>query len=173
MSELLKAYPGAQRVLFAQYHIGGCQSCGFQPNETLAQVCERNENIPVDEAITHIQSSHQADASLQISPEEFEAWRLSQTEPKILDVRTREEFEAVSIPGAQLMSQELIQEIFAKWDKTHTVVIYDHEGTRCLDAAAYFIGHGFGATRCLEGGIDAYSLKIDPSLPRYTIEMEA
>lgn len=173
MAELLKSYPGAQRVLFAQYHIGGCQSCGFQPNETLAQVCERNEQIPVEEAIAHIQASHQADASLQISPEDFETWRVGEAEPKILDVRTREEFEAVAIPGARLVTQDLIQEIFTSWDKATTLVIYDHEGTRCLDAAAYFIGHGFGNTKCLTGGIDAYSAKIDHSLPRYSIEMEA
>ena len=41
MSEVLKEFPGAQRALFRRYHIGGCSSCGFQPTETLAQVCER------------------------------------------------------------------------------------------------------------------------------------
>ena len=34
------------------------------------------------------------------------------------------------------------------------------------------IGHGFGETKCLVGGIDAYSQEIDPSLPRYRIELE-
>jgi hypothetical protein len=33
MSAVLSAYPGAQRALFAKYHIGGCSSCGFQPTE--------------------------------------------------------------------------------------------------------------------------------------------
>src|SRR3954469_19322433 len=75
MAELLRLYPGAQRALFARYHIGGCSSCGFQPKETLAQVCARNENIPVDEAIAHIQQSHDADASLQISPADLAAMR--------------------------------------------------------------------------------------------------
>ena len=35
------AFPGARRALFARYHIGGCQSCGFSPGETLAEVCAR------------------------------------------------------------------------------------------------------------------------------------
>ena len=173
MAELLQHYPGAQRTLFAQYHIGGCSSCGFQPKETLAQVCARNENIPVEEAIAHIQASHQADSSLQITPPQLAELRETSPDVKILDVRTREEYEAVAIPGAYLMSQDLVQEIFASWDKTKPLVIYDHQGDRSLDAAAYFIGHGFGETKCLVGGIDAYSEEVDPSLPRYRIEMEA
>jgi len=172
MSQVLQAYPGAQRALFARYHIGGCRSCGFQPGETLAQVCERNEIIPVAEAVAHIQESHQGDASLQISPHDFEQLRRIKTDLIVLDVRTREEHEAVKLPGARLLTQELVQEIFTSGDKAQMLVLYDHTGSRSLDAAAYFIGHGFGETKCLAGGIDAYSQEIDPSLPRYRIELE-
>ena len=140
MSEVLRAYPGAQRALFAKYHIGGCSSCGFQPTETLAQVCKRNEDVPVAEAMRHIQASHESDSSLQISPQDFAALRGKHADLKILDARTREEHEAVKIDGAQLITQELIQEIFAKWDKTQPLVIYDHTGSRSLDAVAYFVG---------------------------------
>src|SRR5271155_813211 len=73
MRELLQAFPGAQRALFRKYHIGGCSSCGFQPTETLAQVCERNERLPVSEVIDHIQSSHEADLKMQITPAELDA----------------------------------------------------------------------------------------------------
>lgn len=173
MSQVLQAYPGAQRAMFAKYHIGGCRSCGFQPGETLAQVCERNDNVPVTEAIQHIQESHQGDASLQISPHDFEQLRRIVPDLTVLDVRTREEHEAVKLPGARLLTQELVQEIFNSGDKTKPVVLYDHTGARSLDAAAYFIGHGFAETKCLTGGIDAYSQEIDPSLPRYRIEIEA
>jgi rhodanese-related sulfurtransferase len=41
-----------------------------------------------------------------------------------------------------------------------------------MDAAAYFIGHGFSETKCLAGGIDAWSVEVDPSLPRYKVEFE-
>jgi len=173
MSQVLQAYPGAQRALFARYHIGGCRSCGFQPSETLAEVCERNENIPVVEAISHIQESHESDASLKISPHDFESLRRAAPDLLLLDVRTREEHEAVKLPGARLLTQEVVQEIFTSGDKTQSVVLYDHTGSRSMDAAAYFIGHGFAETKCLDGGIDAYSREIDPSLPRYRIEIEA
>ena len=152
MGELLQLYPGAQRALFAKYHIGGCQSCGFSPNETVAKLCERNENIPVEEFIAHVQSSHDADVKLQISPLEFAALREANPSLKVLDARTREEHEAVTIEGAQLLTQPMIQEIFDKWDKTQPVIIFDHQGTRSLDAVSYFIGHGFAEAKCLAGG---------------------
>ncbi len=172
MTELLRLYPGAQRALFAKYHIGGCRSCGFQPDETLAQVCERNENIPIQEVIAHIQSSHDADQRIQITARELSDLLASNPDMKLLDVRTREEHEASAIPGSKLVTQDLIQEIFASWDKTAPVIIYDHQGDRALDAVAYFIGHGFAETKCLTGGIDAYSLEVDQSIPRYRVEIE-
>lgn len=172
MGSLLESYPGAQRALFAKYHIGGCRSCGFQPGETLAEVCARNENIPVEEAIAFIQESYQSDASLQITPEALVKLRETNPNTKLLDVRSREEHEAVAIPGSHLVSQELIQVIFDQWSKTDPVVIYDHQGNSAMDAAAYFLGHGFVETKCLKGGIDAYSLEVDPSIPRYRLEIE-
>lgn len=173
LSQVLRAYPGAQRALFARYHIGGCSSCAFSPTETLAQLCVRNDNLDVQEVISHIQDSHQGDVSLQISPADFAALRQSTPDLHVLDVRTREEHEAVAIPGGRLMTQELVQEAFSNWDKNAPVILYDHTGSRSLDAVAYFIGHGFTQARCLAGGIDAYSREVDASLPRYKVEIEA
>ena len=173
MTEVLAKYPSAQRALFARYHIGGCKSCAFSPTETLAQLCERNENLPVQEVIDHIQSSHDEDAKLQISPGEFADLARVSTGVRVLDARTREEHEAVTIPGAQLMTQELVQEAFNSWPKDTPIILYDHTGSRSMDAAAYFLGHGFTGTQCLAGGIDAYSREVDPKLPRYRVEIEA
>jgi rhodanese-related sulfurtransferase len=172
LGEVLRCYPGAQRALFARYHIGGCSSCAFSPAETLAQVCARNDNLSVQEVIEHIQSSHESDAQIQIGPREFATLARIETKLQILDARTREEHEAVTIPGAQLLTQELAQRIFAEWAKDTPIVLYDHTGHRALDAVAYFIGHGFTNAKCLAGGIDAYSQEIDPSLPRYRVEIE-
>ena len=98
--------------------------------------------------------------------------RSSQSNEKInlLDVRTREEFEAVKLPDAHLFTQELMQEILGKWSRQDLIVIYDHQGTRSMDAAAYFQGHGFENVKSLRGGIDAWSAEVDSSLPRYHLE---
>jgi rhodanese-related sulfurtransferase len=171
MKELLSAYPGAQRALFAKYHIGGCQSCGFQPEETVAQVCARNEDLPVEGVIGHVKNSHDADVKIQISPTELSEF-IKTGKAKIIDVRTREEHDAVKIPASELMNETLLQTIFSSWDKETTIVVYDHTGKRSMDAAAYLLGHGYMNTKSLLGGIDAYSREIDASLPRYKIEME-
>jgi rhodanese-related sulfurtransferase len=170
MTDLLQAYPGAQRALFARYHIGGCQSCGFSPTETVAQVCTRND-VQLQEALAHVQESHASDQKIQITPHEL-ATLIQANAVRLLDSRTREEHEAVKIPGSEMLTQDHIQHIFNSWDRAETIVIYDHQGSRSIDAAAYFIGHGFAETKCLSGGIDAYSEQVDPSLPRYRLEIE-
>jgi rhodanese-related sulfurtransferase len=170
MRELLVQFPGAQRALFRKYHIGGCSSCGFSPEETLAGVCARNENLNVDDVIEHITASHEADLAMQIEPREL-ADRIAAGEPVyLLDVRTREEFEAVKLPDAHLFTQELMQDILGKVSRADLFVVYDHTGARSMDAAAYFQGHGFEKVKSLRGGIDAWSAEVDPKLPRYHVE---
>jgi rhodanese-related sulfurtransferase len=170
MKELLVQFPGAQRALFRKYHIGGCSSCGFSPEETLAGVCARNENLNVDEVVEHIVTSHEADLAMQIEPREL-ADRIAAGEKiYLLDVRTREEFDAVKLPGSHLFTQELMQEILSNESRTDLFVVYDHTGARSMDAAAYFQGHRFENVKSLRGGIDAWSAEVDPKLPRYHLE---
>jgi rhodanese-related sulfurtransferase len=169
MSEVLAEYPGAQRAMFRKYHIGGCSSCGFQPTETLAQVCARNNNLDVNEVIAHIQSSHEQDEKIFLSAPELAQKREQNPALKILDIRSREEFEATHIDGAILMSQPAVQEIMARWPRTEEFVIVDHTGKLALDAAAYFLGHGFEHVRCLRGGIDAWAREVDASIRRYQL----
>ena len=169
MRDLLEISPGAQRSLFRRYHIGGCASCGFRPEETLAEVCARNENLPVPEVIDYLLASQEEDRLIQISPTEL-AQALGTSAARVIDVRTREEFEAARIEGAILLNQDLMQEILARWDRTALIVFIDHKGARSMDAAAYFAGHGFTQARGLLGGIDAWSEEIDPSIPRYHLE---
>lgn len=170
MEELLSKYPGARRTLFQLHHIGGCSSCGFALSETLAQICERNGGLEPNQVLSEIQTGHEQDEKLLIAPKELNA-RLGDTSLKLLDIRTREEFEAVSIPGSSLMTQELMQEAM-NWPKETEIFLIDHTGTRVLDAAAYFAGHGFTKVKGLRGGIDAYATQADTSLPRYTVEAE-
>jgi len=169
MSSVLEQFPGAQRALFRRYHIGGCSSCGFQPTETLAAVCARNGGLDVAEVLAHIRTSHEQDAKVLISP--IELAELLQQDPavKLVDVRSREEFEAVNIPGSVLLSQAVMQEIMASGSNTKPVVVIDHAGKNGLDAAAYFIGHGLQNVRCLQGGIDAWAQAVGPSLRRYKL----
>ena len=100
MRELLDQFPGAQRALFRKYHIGGCSSCGFSPDETLAGVCARNDNLNVEEVAEHVVASDTADRAMQIEPRELADRIAAGENVQLLDVRTREEFDAVKIPNA-------------------------------------------------------------------------
>jgi rhodanese-related sulfurtransferase len=170
MQELLVQFPGAQRALFRKYHIGGCSSCGFSPDETLAGVCARNENLSVDEVAEHVIASHEADLAMQIEPRELSDRIAAGEKVYLLDVRTREEWEAVKLPESHLFTQELMQEILANESKTDLFIVYDHKGARSMDAAAFFQGHGFENVKSLRGGIDAWSAEVDATLPRYHLE---
>ena len=169
MSRVLEAYPGAQRALFRRYHIGGCSSCAFRPDETLAQVCERNGGLNVDEVLEHIKSSHEQDAKIFIAPKELAEWRTQDVSVRLIDVRSREEFEAVHIDGSVLLSQDVMRQVMADGTNTRPLVIIDHEGKQGLDAAAYFMGHGLQNVRCLRGGIDAWSQEVEPKVRRYRL----
>jgi rhodanese-related sulfurtransferase len=171
MRELLEQFPGAQRALFRKYHIGGCSSCGFSPDETLAQVCARNENLDVEEVTEHILESDAADRAMQIEPRELSERQARGEEIQLLDVRTREEYDAVKINTAHFFTQELMQEILTHWSREDILVVYDHQGARRLDAAAYFQGQGFENVKSLRGGIDAWSVEVDAKLPRYHLEV--
>jgi rhodanese-related sulfurtransferase len=170
MQEVLEQYPGAQRALFRRYHIGGCSSCAFSPTETLSQLCQRNNNLNVSEVLAHIESAHELDEKIFIRPSELAELLQRDSSVKLLDVRSREEFDAVHLDGSLFMSQTTMKDVMSQWPRSTPFVIIDHQGKHGLDAAAYFLGHGFENVRCLRGGIDAWSEQIDPKLPRYKLE---
>ena len=169
MHGVLEIFPGAQRALFRRYHIGGCSTCGFSPDETLAQVCARNGNLDVAEVLAHIQSSHEQDAKILISPKELTELLQKDKSVKLVDIRSREEFEAVNIASSVLLSQDVMREIMAEGSNTRPLVVVDHQGENGPDAAAYFMGHGLQNVRCLRGGIDAWAREVDTKMRRYKL----
>lgn len=167
MQQLVSLFPGAQRALFRQYHIGGCSSCGFHADETLQQVCERNGGLAVEEVIQFLGAAREADEKMEVSP--GAAHELVQAGGAVLvDIRSPEEFDAVHIPGSTLFTQELMHQL-PGWDRSKQVIFVCHHGVRSMDAAAYFAGHGMENVRSLRGGIDRWSCEVDTSLPRYEL----
>lgn len=173
MSEVLHTHPNLQRALFRKYHVGGCSSCGFAPTETLAGICARNPHMELPEVLAFLQTSEEEDRAMQVAPTELrDIIDAGESAPlHLLDIRTREEYETVHLPGADLFSQEKMNTILMDWPRDRgLIVLIDHQGTRSLDAAAYFAGHGFTNVKALLGGIDAWSEQVDPSVPRYRLE---
>lgn len=168
MGGVLEAYPSAQRTLFRRYHIGGCNSCGYQPADTLEEVARRHNILDVGKVVAFVEHAEQIDRSLGMSPEQVAAALDSDDPPRLIDVRNPAEWELARIEGATLMT-EAVAQVAMRWPKHTPIVFYCHLGERSFDAASYFAGHGFSEVRSMTGGLDAWSLEVDPSVPRYEV----
>ncbi len=168
MRGVLETCPSAQRALVRRYHIGGCNSCGYQPDDRLEEVALRHNILDVDEVVSLLEHADQIDRCLQVSPGEVAAASASDNPPRLIDVRTPAEWELARIEGATLMT-EAVAEVAMRWPKDTPLVFYCHLGQRSLDAASYFAGHDFTNVRSMTGGIEAWSLQVDPSVPRYEL----
>ena len=56
---------------------------------------------------------------------------------------------------------------FSELEKSDELVVYCHHGNRSARAVDFLRRMGFENVRNLTGGINAWSLEIDPSVPRY------
>jgi rhodanese-related sulfurtransferase len=103
---------------------------------------------------------------LEIEPIEVAAL-MKQGKVRMIDVRTPGEYEIARIDGCRLVDGTLAKEIVESWPKDTFIVTVCHHGVRSLDAAVYLRSQGFGGTRSMTGGIEAWSMTVDPSVPRY------
>ena len=172
MREIIEAYPNAQRALFQRYHIGGCNSCGYQPEDTIAAVALNHKISDIAGVIAFINQAEENPQGLETTPQEVSEALKRSSPPRLIDVRTTDEWNLAKIKDAQLNNEALAQEIM-KWPKNTAIVFFCHHGQRSLDAASYFSGHRFTNVKSMAGGIDAWSLSIDPSVPRYEIAQKA
>lgn len=85
----------------------------------------------------------------------------------LLDVREVAEHEAARIEGSQLIPLKLLPTRVADVPKDGLVVIHCHHGGRSGRAVEYLRAQGFNNVVNLTGGIHAWSLEIDPSVPTY------
>jgi rhodanese-related sulfurtransferase len=87
--------------------------------------------------------------------------------PALLDVRETEELHRAALPGVLHVPLALLPLRVHELDPTREWVVLCHHGIRSAMAARYLAGQGFDRVVNLSGGIDAWSVRIDPSLPRY------
>jgi len=166
MEQILEVAPAAQRALFQRYHVGGCSSCGFQPTDTLAQVCKDHNILDVQEVIRTITLASDVDERVQVDPKQVKAWLEAGEDFTFLDVRPPEEAQISSIEeGEQLDFQD--SQKYMSLPKDRRIVFFCRSGVRSLDVASYFIGHGFQNVCSMRGGILAWSDEVDPGVPKY------
>ena len=85
-----------------------------------------------------------------------------------MDVREKNEFEIARIPNSKLIplsefSKRVLEELKPEMD----LVLHCHHGGRSQRASEYLVSMGFKNVANLAGGIDAWSVEIDNTIPRY------
>ncbi len=84
----------------------------------------------------------------------------------LLDVRTPEERAIASIEGSRLLDHDVLDEIDAL-ERDVPIALVCHHGMRSRAAAEQLLARGFRRVFNVTGGIEAWSLRVDPNVPRY------
>ena len=88
----------------------------------------------------------------------------------LIDVREPNEFALARIEGSELIPMRQVpgelQRLEARADEA-PLIVFCHHGVRSLNVVNWLRNQGLEACQSMAGGIDAWSLSIDPSVPRY------
>ena len=108
----------------------------------------------------------------QVRPSGLAAWLQAQPRPGlVLDVREPEELQVASLraDGFELLVIPMndIQHRLSELDPERPVAVLCHRGARSQRVAMYLASNGFATVANIAGGIDAWSLERDASIPRY------
>lgn len=117
----------------------------------------------------------------QLSPSHFTAWRDSACSeagaalPVVLDVREPWELQTASVKedGFRLVHIPMrevparLAELKDALGTDQPIACLCHHGMRSLQVANYLTQNGFGEIVNLQGGINAWSQQMDPSVPLY------
>lgn len=87
--------------------------------------------------------------------------------PTILDVREPEEIQIAPFAGAVEIPMGEIPARLEELSREEEIVVLCHHGIRSARVASYLEHEGFKRVANLTGGIDAWSLSVDPDTPRY------
>lgn len=104
-----------------------------------------------------------------MTPQELSAQLSGTNPPRLLDVREPWEHARAALPGARLIP---LGELPSRADEVEDwrdseLVVYCHHGIRSAQAVGFLRSLGFGRLHNLSGGIDRWSVEVDPNLPRY------
>ncbi|MGY0194643.1 rhodanese-like domain-containing protein [Leptothrix sp. BB-4] len=98
-------------------------------------------------------------------------WRAEGRQPVVLDVREAWEcatasLQDVGVPVVAIPMQEIPSRL-AELPRDEPILTLCHHGMRSLQVALFLDRQGYPQTYNIMGGIDAWSVQVDPSVPRY------
>ena len=87
-------------------------------------------------------------------------------EVTLIDVRGETDRSQASIKGSLVLDRETMERL-ETLPKDTAIAFLCHHGNASMGAAEYFRKQGFTNISNVAGGINAWSMEIDPSVPRY------
>ena len=107
---------------------------------------------------------------MEISPQEVKRRLDSGEKLNLIDVREPHEWTQSRIEGATLVPMRSvpaeIQTLEARADEG-PLIVYCHHGVRSLNVVNWLREHGVESCQSMAGSIDAWSVTVDPTVPRY------
>jgi rhodanese-related sulfurtransferase len=104
---------------------------------------------------------------IEVEVGDLRRWREEGRDLQLLDVRQPVEHSIAYIEGARLIPMNELPSRVGELDPARPVVVHCHQGPRSLRVAQWLRAQGFERVASLAGGIDAWSLEVDPEVPRY------
>jgi rhodanese-related sulfurtransferase len=100
---------------------------------------------------------------------ELAAWLndASRARPMLLDVREPWEFQTCHIEGAVPMPMNTVPARIEELEEDAPIVCICHHGARSMQVAAFLERNGFSHVTNLTGGVHAWALQVDSSMPTY------
>ncbi len=113
--------------------------------------------------------SYRPDPDWEVTPRQVRAWREAGEAVVLLDVRMPQEVAAAAVEGATLVPMGEVPARLPELEEyaEQRVVVMCHHGQRSMQVTAFLRQQGFEDVRSMAGGIDAWSLGVDPAVPRY------
>ena len=110
-----------------------------------------------------------SDDSLEVDVATVQNWLRTRSDMTLLDCREPEEYEVAKIDGAVLIPMSRWAEASGQLEALagRHLVVHCHHGVRSLRVVNWLRAHGFPSAQSMAGGIDAWSIEVDPLVPRY------
>ncbi|MGE9290492.1 MAG: rhodanese-like domain-containing protein [Puniceicoccales bacterium] len=104
---------------------------------------------------------------IEISVSEAYGRRKAEEDLLFLDVREPFEVQTAHLsPDLHLPMQTIVGR-YGDIPTDRPIIVYCHHGMRSLRVTEYLRSRGIDQAQSMAGGIDAWSLEIDPTVPRY------
>jgi len=108
-----------------------------------------------------------AQMNLEINPQELRQRQERDEELFLLDVREPWERQTAWIEPSRHIPMGDIPSSLCELDPEKHIIVYCHHGVRSLNVTDWLRKQGYEKVQSMSGGIDRWSVQIDPQVPRY------